>query len=171
MNLGDDPDLYQLYGNMGNVRVVPIRNICRQRIEGHSPWFTNQTLKDHADDAQELAATIEAKGGAIGAMKQCEHIEDVLRYWAEDPNHTGSNACAACQDRWEGIGGSKYQLRRELAERDVFAKVNPASDQPNTTLEQGYCGSCRYKTRALPRYRSTCETCVNCGYCPKCGGE
>jgi len=85
MNLGDDPDLYQLYGNMGNVRVVPIRNICRQRIEGHSPWFTNQTLKDHADDAQELAATIEAKGGAIGAMKQCEHIEDVLRYWAEDP--------------------------------------------------------------------------------------
>jgi len=85
MNIPDDADLYQLYGNMANVRTVPIRNVCRQRIEGHNDWFTRTTLQDHAAKARVLAAQIEAKGGAGGAIARCEHIADVLEYWADKP--------------------------------------------------------------------------------------
>jgi len=85
MNLDDDADLYQLYGTMANLRVVPIRNICRQRIEGYVVWSTQQTLRDHAGDAETLGALIETNGGSIGAVRECENIESVLRYWSDHP--------------------------------------------------------------------------------------
>jgi len=78
MDMPDDADLYQLYGMIGNIRSVPVRNICRERVRGVNPWYVTQTMADHAQDAIELADRIEAENGSLDAVARCKEIAHIL---------------------------------------------------------------------------------------------
>lgn len=78
-------ELWSLYGNIGNHRVVAIRSICRNRLTGIDEFSIRANLDKTRKDAENTAKTIRTLDGSEEAAKKADKISNVLAYWKQRP--------------------------------------------------------------------------------------
>lgn len=101
-----EENLWSLYGDIGNRRVTPLRQICQNRMQGMDSFMVTLNLERSARDADSIADAIEDKDGSKHAVKKARKVANVLEHWSDRPKEVKKLVLSAYKSEYKDTNGS-----------------------------------------------------------------